>query len=194
MFLTPAGSTRHDDGKQLLVILQSILQIHKGFAKLGKFFKILAAWWFIQTNTYSSRAAGMAPWKGGAWLLGMPCCAMAAGSASPVREHLPESSPGGVNLKLYFLIKHKELQSTVQDPPHSSACQAPGAGSTHDVFPGMQWLKQAAWPGQLTVCRRTGQACGFLVPTTPLGQATSRVEHRRHNAGYSTFMACRRGR
>lgn len=175
VFLTPAGSTRHDDGKQLLVILQPILLIHKGFAKLGKFFKILAAWRFIQTkqvspHTYSSRAAGMGPMplpggqERGSLAIGNALLCHGCWVSFSCREHLPESSPGGVNLKLYFLIKHKELQPTIQDPPHSSACPAPWAGGTHVLFPGMQCLKQAAWPWQLTACGRTGQACGFLVP------------------------------
>lgn len=103
VFLTPAGSTRQDDGQQLLVILQPILlEIHRGLAKLGKFLKIFAAWWFIQTEQVSpavcsSRRAGMGPHAparqaekgdGGfpAWPPGMPCCAMAAESASPAES------------------------------------------------------------------------------------------------------------
>lgn len=128
VFLTPAGSTRHDDGQQLLVILQPLLLIHKGLAKLGKFLKIFAAWWFIQTeqaspHMRSSRAAGMGlhgPARqaekeepGHRECLALPrllsrplallCAPELVKSCTPsCIEHLPEASktsPGGVNLR-----------------------------------------------------------------------------------------------
>lgn len=66
VFLAPAGSTRHGNRQQLLVILQPISPIHKGLAKLDKFLKIFAPWWFIQTERasprmHSSKAAGTGP-------------------------------------------------------------------------------------------------------------------------------------
>lgn len=60
----PAGSTRHRDRQQLLVILPPVPLIHKGLAKLDKFFKILAGQWFMQTERAPprpSKAAGMGP-------------------------------------------------------------------------------------------------------------------------------------
>lgn len=88
VFLAPAGSTRHGNRQQLLVILQPVSPIHKGLAKLDKFLKIFAPWWFIQTERasprmHSSKAAGTGPHScptplPGLWKRG----SLAAGDAS----------------------------------------------------------------------------------------------------------------
>lgn len=79
VFLTPAGSTSHDDGRQLLVILQPVLLTHKGSAKLGKFLKSLQLGGLSKAsrNLLTGAAVGRLGWAP------RPCQAGSKGGARP---------------------------------------------------------------------------------------------------------------